>query len=141
MTLPNAEEICQGLWTRTQKDKNLTKKTVIDYILISTEHKGIVKRMKIDEKKEITPYRDKSKDLERKYTDHNMISVQLNLHIQVKNEQKVNMKMDKEMMTKFKEQTERGDLTKIWENESMLIHERYSLWNKEVLDIARKICT
>lgn len=56
-------------------------KSVIDYILVSEEHEGYIERMIIDEEKESTPYRDDSTPGNMVFTDHNMITLELNLQV------------------------------------------------------------
>ena len=68
----NAEEGCEGLWTRIEGPK----KSVLDYILVFEDDLKLVNNMEIDEAKDITPYYVEKKDgaEERKYTDHCMIT-------------------------------------------------------------------
>ena len=75
MTIINASEKCDGKWTRIQAEKNGIKKSIIDYILVSEAHESLVKNMMIDERKEMTPFRDDSAPSNPVYTDHNMITI------------------------------------------------------------------
>ena len=140
MTIMNAEDNCKGLWTRIQKETRSIKKSVIDYVLITEEHRSIIEKMEIDEEKEITPYRDDTKfKKERKYTDHNMITLQMNLDIrrEVKEERIV---VNEKNMEKFKMETETGHYNEIWEDKQLTTQEKYTKWNQEVITTAKKIC-
>ena len=62
-------------------------------MLITEEHEALVKSMDIDEQKTITPYRDDSLPGRPVHTDHNMITLSLNLQIQARGEEiKINRK-------------------------------------------------
>ena len=138
MKIMNGDEKCKGMWTRTQKDKNSTKKSVIDYVLITEEHQDIIKKMTIDEEKEKTPYRDDSKNRDKVYTDHNMIILEMDM--EMKREPKgERIVINEANMEKFKEATNEGSLTKIWD-ERTNVQERYTKWNEEVIKIAQSVC-
>ena len=138
MTILNAERNCQGLWTRTQKDIHTTKKSVIDYVLISEEHKGIVEKMEIDEAKEKTPYRDDSVFSERVYTDHNLITLRLNLDMKVKDIKK-RIVITEDKLEEFEKETDKGNLTEIWMDENLTPQEKYTKWDSEVIKKAMKV--
>ena len=52
MEILNAHPLCEGTRTRTEKGT----KSIIDYVLLNTEHIESLEMMKIDDKKESTPY-------------------------------------------------------------------------------------
>ena len=74
----NSTEKCKGLWTRTEGDK----KSVLDYVIVSSEHEEKVEEMIIDEEKEIAFYRHaEEKGIgEVVYSDHNTIKLRLKLN-------------------------------------------------------------
>ena len=122
-----------------QKDKNSIKKSVIDYIIITEEHQDLITSMTIDEEREDTPYRDDTKYGERVYTDHNMITIEINLEMKMQpKEQRI--VINGRNMDKFHKATETGKLKEIWEEQSD-IKGRYTKWNNAVIKIAKEICT
>ena len=62
---------CKGKWTRSQNEK----KSVIDYVLIKEEDEERITKVRIDENKEITPYRITEEIV---YTDHCAIVTEIN---------------------------------------------------------------
>jgi exonuclease III len=72
VTIVNAEEKCNGLWTR----KEGTSKSIIDYVLMWKEDVEYLDFMEIDEQQEYTPYSiDCSKTT---YSDHFAIELKMN---------------------------------------------------------------
>ena len=94
--------------------------------------------MKIDDKKENTPYSETTN--ERTYTDHNTIIVQMNWITTSLVERKERLILNKRSKEKFKKETEQGELSKIWEEEGAF-QQKYDTWNNEVKKIANKIFT
>ena len=132
LTVLNAHENCQGLWTRIENGK----RSVIDYALIEKEHVESVEEVMIDEKKEITPYW-KAPSNERTYTDHNTIKVCMNWITTSIWQNKERMIMNEQTKAKFKEETNQGTLSQIWTEEGSL-QEKYDQWTAEVQKIATK---
>ena len=98
MKIMNTAEKCQGIWTRIQVEKGKPIKTVIDYIMISEEHEAYVTSMKIDEDKQNTPFRDDSVAGKPIYTDHNMITMDLNLVVRRSREgEKISRKKNRQV--------------------------------------------
>ena len=117
-----------------------TIQSVIDYVLIAEEHSNLIKYMEIDEEREKTPYRDDTRYKEKKYTDHNMITIYMNMDIKMKqNEEQIKIKVNEETMEKFKEMTNNGQLTAIWEDKQLTTQEKYTKWNNQVIGVARSI--
>ena len=139
MTIINTTEKCEGIWTRTQKEKSGEKKSAIDYLIITEEHEKLVKNMVIDEEKNITPFRDDSLPGKPIYTDHNMIT--LNMNLQIIGSENDARKISRKKMEKFKEATESTQLTElVKKDESNDITEMYTKWNDKTLDIVKKTC-
>ena len=67
LTILNALDICEGLWTRTEGES----RSVLDYIITDNDSVGAVKSMVIDEKKEFSPvgYLDNKIS----YSDYNLL--------------------------------------------------------------------
>ena len=129
----NAHPKCQGLWTRQEGGK----KSVLDYIIIDKEHVESIKEMNIDEEREITPYSQGEIKGERTYTDHNMIKVNINWRITSINRNQERLTMNEKSKKNFKEATENGKLTEIWEREGS-VQERYNIWSEEVEKVAKQ---
>ena len=88
--------------------------TAIDYLLVSEEHESYVKNMTIDIDKETTPFRDDSLPGRKVYTDHNMITMNMDLHIK---KVKSCAKTSRKLIDKFKKETENSNMKEIWEND------------------------
>ena len=136
LTIINTTEKCQGLWTRTQIENGIERKSVIDYILISEEHEHLVKSMIIDEEKEITPFRDDSPFGRLVYTDHRMLTLNMNMAIKENEEE---MKINRKKMDKFKNATDNSHLTELVQNGSN-IHQFYKQWSESTLNIMKSTC-
>ena len=99
MKAVNAEK-CNGLWTRIEGDQ----KSVLDYVIVFEEDLEKVKSMDIDNEKDITPYyieKDENNRKVRKYSDHLMITVHMQMVLKLKEETKYAIVMDNEGMKKF----------------------------------------
>ena len=91
-------------------------------------------------KNDNTIYRDDTKfKREKKYPDHNMITLQLNLDMR-REEKEERIVVNERNMEKFKMETETGHYTEIWEDEQSTVQEKYTKWNQEVITTAKKIC-
>ena len=137
LKIMNTSQKCQGMWTRIQAEKKGIKKSVIDYILVSEAHENLVKNMKIDEEKAMTPFRDDSTPGKPIYTDHNMITVNMNFQIEKRTER---MKIDRKKMWKFAEATENSKLTEMLGNKKEDLKDIYKKWNDETIKIMKETC-
>ena len=105
MSLVNADKHrCKGLWTREQGKQ----KSVFDYVINSTEYLNSIKEMIIDETKEHATYilDQENQDLEKKYSDHNVILLKIDFHtetIQIKKRKIVTIKGYKEYRENIKQ--------------------------------------
>ena len=70
----NALEICSGTFTWV-KNKISVEKSVLDYVITSQDLVSSVNSLKIDEAKEVTPWR--SLKCGKRYSDHNAIIVHM----------------------------------------------------------------
>ena len=52
LKIVNAEDCCEGLWTRVEG----IQKSVLDYVIVFEKDTKLVNRMKIDTERDITPY-------------------------------------------------------------------------------------
>ena len=106
------------------------KRSVLDYILITEEHEALVKSMEIDEQKIITPFRDDSRPGKPVHTDHNMITLNLNLQQEVRSEE---IKINRKKIAKFKEATEKTRLLELVKTEqNNNFKETYTKWNEKI---------
>ncbi len=128
----NAHPLCEGVWTRTEKGH----KSVIDYVLINKEHIASLERMVIDENKDNTPYSEYQG--ERTYADHNLITVEMNWVTTSLVDKKERLVLNEKAKEKFKQVTEEGELSKIWEDEGTL-QEKYDTWSEKVRGITKQI--
>ena len=110
MKIVNAEECCEGLWTRVEG----IQKSVLDYILVFEKDTKLVNRMRIDEEKDITPYyveKTEGKE-ERKYTDHYMITAMMNISMKETCKKYVNI-LNEEGWAKFREELQKEKVSEI----------------------------
>ena len=64
----NASEHCEGVFTRIHKCKQTIKKSVLDYVFISSDLEEYFTSMQIDEEKHFTPWRSLKHG--KRYSDH-----------------------------------------------------------------------
>ena len=139
MLIVNATEKCEGKWTRVQKEKAGIRKSIIDYVLISKDHEAAIKKMEIDEERERTPFRDDSKLGRKTFTDHNMITIEMNLYPEKNIEETI--RIDRNKMEQFREATNNSNLSEIWkENQEKQLKEIYTQWDQEVIRILKSTC-
>ena len=132
LRIVNAEQCCEGLWTRIEGEQ----KSVIDYILVLEDDIDLVHNMFIDEDKDITPYHIESINghTETVYTDHCTITMTMNLTIQNDAQPTYCKVLDKDGLAKFKGKLTDEKVSEILD-EKRNIKETYSRWNKRVLQI------
>ena len=131
LNVVNAMECCEGLWTRIENGI----KSVIDYAIMFEEDLRMVNSMEIDEEKYRTPYHleNTAGIRERKYSDHCMITLQLNILVQTEAKQtRVNV-LNKDGLTKFKNILSQKKVSNIIDDKD--IRSTYTVWNKEIVDI------
>ena len=75
--LLNFSKFCTGTFTRSQKYKQETEKSVLEYVFVSTDLEKHFISMHIDESKDFTPWR-KLKSSKR-FSDHCAIKFSMNL--------------------------------------------------------------
>ena len=73
----NSSEICTGVFTRTN-NKNKDEKSVLDYMFISSELEKGAKSLRIDEKKDFTPWRRLKSG--KRFSDHNAMILPMNVN-------------------------------------------------------------
>ena len=136
MKIVNADPCCEGLWTRIEGQE----RSVLDYAIMFEEDAGLLQNMKIDEEKDITPYYvDTGNGIDaRKYTDHCMVKVNLNIQLQADVGMTYSMILDKEGCDKFRERLEKENVSDLLNGNN--IQETYSIWNKKVLQIRESCC-
>ncbi len=134
IALGNAQEICEGLWTRIEG----TKKSVIDYVLVAEEDLGLIKHMSIDEAKDITPYHlDPDNKTTRIYTDHCMVTLTMDITVIEESKQKNIRILDKEGWKKFQVELGKEKVSEILTAERD-IRLSYPEWQKAVTKIRDK---
>ena len=143
MIILNTTDKCKGLWTRSQKEEKGTKRSVIDYVLVTEKHEEIVTKMEIDEERLVTPHRNDSRPGMEVYTDHNMITVLMNLQIlkEQRQEKETTNITNKENKENFKKATQNSNLSEIWKKGDLSPAVRYTQWNEEVKNILKETCT
>ena len=136
MKVLNAENCCNGVWTRIEG----CKRSVIDYVMVFEEDVQYVKSMEIDEEKDITPYYvDYVDSGKRKYTDHCMITTTWELSLQENKSNTYATVIDKAGWERFREKMKVEQVSKIIDgNED--IRNTYSRWNQRVVEI-KDLCS
>ena len=136
LSIINAWQETQGLWTRVEKKK----RSVLDYLLISKEDEHNIIDMTIDEEKIWAMYRTKgSKEI---YTDHNAIIATVNRYqaFKVKIESNKYATLNNKEQQMFKNKTENSNLGDISEqNEHIEI--LYSKWEEKIIEIINESFT
>ena len=128
----NTNEKCEGKWTRIEGDQ----KSTLDYIIIREEDKNYVKKMIIDEEKNITPY-GKTNDRSKRvvYSDHCMMKCDINLKMKLQEEEKPKYMGVKEY-EKYIKEIEKEKISNIINKDQF--KESYTKWNDKVIEIANR---
>ena len=72
------------------------------------------------------------------HTDHNMITLNLNLQIRARGEE---IKINRKKIAKFKETTEKTQLLELIKTEQNKdLKETYTKWNEKIVEIVRTTC-
>ena len=132
MEIINTTEVCEGTWTRDENGK----KSVLDYALINKEEIESVKKMYIDEKKEITPFTES--EAKKVYSDHNTIILEMDWILTSKTQNTPRTCMTEEAKATFKEKTNNTKLMEIWKGEGTT-QEKYTEWNRQTIEITNEI--
>ena len=127
LSVGNAQDICEGLWTRIEGQQ----KSVIDYVIMLEEDLGLLKQLEVDETKEITPYH--IDDGKKKYSDHCTIVGTLNITMLENTQPKYVKVMGKNGWAKFREEIEKRQISNMIDNRC--IKTSYTEWNNTILNI------
>ena len=130
LSIINGEDLCEGTWTRIQKNK----KSVLDYMITKEQDIGKVKKMRIDEDKIITPYRV-NEEKETVYTDHCMM--ELTTQLMLKNPKELDKKyLSEKGYKKFAERIKEEKISEILNKNKF--EKSYSQWSKKVIGIVEE---
>ena len=129
LAIGNAQNICKGLWTRIEGNE----KSVLDYVITFKDDVASLMNMEIDEEKTITPYHIDTVTNERKYTDHCMITGQMDLLTTDKPEPKYVKIITEKGWTKFRKEMEEKKVSNLVDERC--IKTTYKEWS----DTVRKI--
>ena len=134
LKMVNAEEVCEGLWTREEGEE----KSILDYVMVFQRDIQAVNSMQIDNNKNITPYSTQinNNETQRTYSDHHMISVKINWEMNiVKKDEKIQI-LDQEGMNKFQETLDERKISNLIDEKD--IRKSYTKWSKQILAIREK---
>ena len=127
----NSSRKCKGLWTREEGEK----KSVLDYVLVDANDEELVKKITIDEEREITPkHRVDDRDV---YTDHNSILLDMDWTVRYKQGQKTRICMSSERKEEFLRKTNQGNLLELCKSEKDPL-QKFSEWNTMVMKIVEE---
>ncbi len=131
MELINAREECEGIWTRVEKNK----KSVLDYVVMGNEGAKLVKRMVIDEEREITPFNGNT-DV---YTDHNSVLLDINWNIRYQPGEHKVTRINETTNEEFRRRTEETKFVEMVEEDNLEVLKKYSGWSESVREIAEEV--
>ncbi len=132
LAVGNAQDVCEGLWTRIQGHE----KSVIDYVIMFEEDIEIMQEMMVDEIKNITPYYVDKLENKRIYTDHCMVTGTLNIMMTENIQPKYVKIMGEKGWAKFRQEIENVKLSELIDDRC--IKTSYTEWNDTVLRIKQK---
>ena len=127
----NCHKACKGIWTRIEGNQ----KSVIDYIMVGKENEKNIKEITIDEGKHITPFHIVNN--RTIYSDHCAIVCEANWYIESKDTEKTLKIINKKSLEKFKQKTNKGELTKI-ANSKGSIKYIYKRWQSQINKIIKE---
>ena len=127
----NADERCDGQWTRVEG----SQKSVLDYVLVFEEDSKLVCSMEIDEEKDITPYHIETVEgrKERKYTDHSMITMTMDMSLLNEKSKTYAMILDDCGQAKYRTILEQKKISNLITNDD--IRKTYPVWRERVTEI------
>ena len=127
LTILNAENICNGLWTRVQHGKKL-QKSVIDYMVVNDDLKRKVYKMTVDEEKLYGAYH---KDFAGKKThsDHNAILLNTDLTLAEQKSEKKGI-MTRKSYCKYKLLLQEYNIDDLFTKGN--IQDNYNKWSEAV---------
>ena len=131
LKMVNAEECCQGLWTRVEG----TCKSILDYVIVFEEDIHLIQKMVIDEGLDQTPYyvEKEGGNEVRQYTDHYMIEARMNINYLQEKSQTYTMIIDENGYERFRDELKRNEVSKLLDDED--IRKSYPVWSAEVMKI------
>ena len=132
LIIGNAQETCEGLWTRIEGEQ----KSVLDYMIMFEEDVWLANKMEIDEAKDITPYYVDSGD--RKYTDHCMVTAMMNIAAMEEKSLTYSMVLDDEGCSKYREMLKEEKVSSLISDKD--IRQTYPIWREKVTEI-KELCS
>ena len=108
----NALGLCKGVFTRV--NKNSAEKSVLDYVIVSSNLSDNIVSMTIDEGKLFTPWRNLQRG--KIFTDHNAIIFELQ-----RERSKGNDKSNRKVVWNFNDDKEWKEFRELTENDSSLL--------------------
>ena len=134
LVLVNAEECCEGTWTRTSKEK----RSVLDYFIVNEEEASFIEEMVIDEDKHKTPYRVNEAG-EVSYSDHSTMIMTTKVSMQGNQTEQKKKNLTEEGYAKFRSMAEEKRISSIIEEDNF--SNTYTEWSKEVIKMIEACST
>ena len=112
----NFDPKCVGHWTRVQKKKNVTERSILDFIITDTTLQTALSEITIDEDRICSPFRLISKngvENSQQFSDHNAIICKFRLNCsrsQANDPKPLGWKISETGLEKFNELSSSGDL-------------------------------
>ena len=134
LTILNSTDLCNGLWTRIEKEK----KSVIDYIITRSKDVPNIISMEIDEEREYPVYRTiKEKNESRKvYSDHNSMFLSSNW-LQESNINPLSYSISVKGYKDFRKKIQERNVSKLLSGSNY--QEQFDSWTKEIEWIAKSV--
>ena len=119
----------------TVDERGRWKKSVLDYVLVDANDEELVKKITIDEEREITPkHKVDDRDV---YTDHNSILLDMDWTVRYKQGQKTRICMSSERKKEFLRKTNQGNLLELCKSEKDPL-QKFSERNTMVMKIVEE---
>ena len=128
MVILNEEsEICKRLWTREQGKE----KSVIDYVITNKDNLQRIRKMIIDENKELATYRTECQQDQviKTYSDHNVILLEMDYITKLESSKQINI-ITRKGYQEYKNILQQENVTKIMQNQNL--QESYTKWTNAV---------
>ena len=129
LAIGNAQDVCQGLWTRIEGNE----RSVLDYVIMFEDDIDMLRKMEVDEDKIITPYYIDTSTNERKYSDHCMIKGTLNVMVTELTQPKHVRVMTEKGWIKFRSKMEEKKISTLIDKEGG-IKSNYKEWSKTIME-------
>ncbi len=133
MSILNTETFCEGTWTRIAKEK----KSVLDYMIVNKEDTNAIRKVMIDELKEITPYRIENQQVT--YSDHCTMMLETEAFNVTTDASNTGKYINKSGYDKLRKKMEQEKISETIDEDDFV--KSYTKWNDDIIRMVDECST